>query len=262
MTNESNSKQTRTAIVTGASSGLGVAMAVAFGELGFNVAVGARRRDRLQQTSERVEAAGGTCLAHGLDVADHESVESFFNAVEDRFGCADIVVNNAGLSHPAPVHELEIQQVRQELDVNLLGAIQMSRRFLVPLIKTKSRGDLVHISSDATRFPRPHQSVYTATKVALEAFSSTLALELEGTGIRSTVVRPGPAVSEYAATWGAEKIKQLLHRWRHFGLQRHSGVMPAEAVARAVVTAVTTSPGVRLDLIEVQPEATQDPLIG
>ena len=249
-------KEVRTAIVTGASSGLGVAMAVALGELGFRVAVGARREGRLQETAERVEAAGGECLAHGLDVAQSESIEAFFTAVEDRFGVADIVVNNAGLSHPAPVHELELADVRQELDVNLLGAIMMSRRFLNPLLSAGQRGDLIFVTSDAARYPRPHQSIYTATKAGLEAFSSTLALELEGTSIRSTVIRPGPALSEYAAGWDPKNIESLLRRWQHYGLQRHSGVMASEAVAQAVVAAINTPPGVRLDLIEVQPEAT------
>ncbi|MEE3328233.1 MAG: SDR family NAD(P)-dependent oxidoreductase [Myxococcota bacterium] len=255
----SSRNEVRTAMVTGASSGLGVAMAVALGELGFRVAVGARREDRLQETAKQVEAAGGECLAHALDVSKPESIETFFAAMEERFGVADIVVNNAGLSHPAPVHELELDRVRQELDVNLLGAVMISRRFLKPLLKSGQRGDLVFITSDAARFPRPHQSIYTATKAALEAFSSALALELEGTGIRSTVVRPGPAISEYAAGWDPAKIVSLLRRWQHYGLQRNSGVMPSEAVAQAVIAAITTPPGVRLDLIEVQPEATHGP---
>lgn len=263
MSSPSPDPEVRTAIVTGASSGLGVAMAEALGRAGFRVAVGARRKDRLEETAQKVRSAGGKCLAHVLDVAQADSIEAFFSAVEEEFGVADIVVNNAGLSHPAPVHELELERVRQELDVNLLGAVMVSRRFLQPLLDAGSRGDLIHITSDAARYPRPHQSIYTATKAALEAFSSTLALELEGTGIRSTVVRPGPAISEYAASWDPKKIESLVHRWQYYGLQRHSGVMPSEAVAQAVMAAIQTPRGVRLDLIEVQPEAThgspQDP---
>lgn len=259
MSSPQQTEKSRTAIVTGASSGLGVAMAEALGALGYCVAVGARRLDRLKQTAQHVETAGGRSFAHELDVANLDSVETFFSAVEQEFGEVDIVVNNAGLSHPAGIHELDFAKVREELDVNLLGAMQMSRRALGPLLQKGLRGDLVFISSDAARFPRPHQSVYTASKAALEAFASTLALELEGTNIRSTVVRPGPALSEYAVGWDPEHIKALLERWQHYGLQRNSGVMTADAVARAVVVAVTTPPGVRLDLIEVQPEASHGP---
>ena len=80
-------------------------------------------------------------------------------------------------------------------------------------------------------------------------------MELEGTGIRTTIVRPGSTLSEYASSWDFEKIPALVEYWQGFGLQRHGGVMTAETVARAVVLAVTTEPGVVLDVIEVQPEA-------
>ncbi|MFP6639547.1 MAG: SDR family NAD(P)-dependent oxidoreductase [Myxococcota bacterium] len=203
--------RSRTAIVTGASSGLGVAMAEALGAQGFRVAVGARRLDRLQQTAQQVESAGGKSLAHELDVADPASVETFFAAVEQEFGVVDVVVNYAGLSHPAPVHALDLEHVREELDVNLLGAMQISRRALGPLIEKGLPGDLVFISSDAARFPRPHQSVYTATKAALEAFASALALELEGTGIRSTVIRPGPALRSTPRTGTRNRSKLYSH---------------------------------------------------
>jgi NADP-dependent 3-hydroxy acid dehydrogenase YdfG len=80
-------------------------------------------------------------------------------------------------------------------------------------------------------------------------------MELEGTGVRCTIVRPGPAYSEYAAGWGADRIAELMQYWKRWGLQRHAGVMPPESVARAVVLAVTTPRGTCLDTIEVQPEA-------
>jgi NADP-dependent 3-hydroxy acid dehydrogenase YdfG len=83
-------------------------------------------------------------------------------------------------------------------------------------------------------------------------------MELEGTGIRCTIVRPGPAISEYAAGWNKDEIPALLAYWQRFGLQRHGGVMSPAAVARAVVLAVTTPPGAHLDTIEVQPEAPLD----
>jgi NADP-dependent 3-hydroxy acid dehydrogenase YdfG len=245
----------RTAVVTGASSGLGVGIARALGALGYRVAVGARREARLADTARDVEAAGGQAFAHALDVADPGSVDLFFDAVEKRFGRADIVVNNAGLSHPGRVQDLDPADIAHEISVNLLGSIQVTRRALKPLLEARVRGDIVFITSDAARQPRPQQSIYTATKSGLEGFSRALGMELEGTGIRATIVRPGPAVSEYAATWDPAVIADLVEYWKHFGLQRHLGVMPADAVARAVVLAVTTPPGVHLDTIEVQPES-------
>jgi NAD(P)-dependent dehydrogenase (short-subunit alcohol dehydrogenase family) len=248
----------RTAIVTGASSGLGVAIAEAFGGLGFRVAVGARRTDRLAVTAEAVERAGGRAFAHRLDVADQASIESFFDAVEQHWGVADVVVNNAGMNTPGPLHELPAEAVSHEVATNLLGPMHVCRRALPPLLAARRRGDLVFVSSDAVRNPRPRQAVYTATKCGLEALARTLGMELEGTGVRCTIVRPGPALSEYAASWEKEEIPALLAYWQRFGLQRHGGVMSPAAVARAVVLAVTTPPGACLDTIEVQPEAPVD----
>jgi len=249
----------RTAVVTGASSGLGVAIAKALGALGWRVAVGARRLDRLRDTAGEIEEAGGQALAHPLDVADPESVDRFFTAVEAEFGLVDVVVNNAGLSHPGLLKDVAPEKIAEEIAVNLSGAAYMCQRALGPLYAARSRGDFIFISSDAKRWPRPHQAIYTATKAGLEGLASALAMEFEGTGLRSTVIRVGPAMSEYASDWGAPLITELVTRWQHFGLQRHLAMMPGEAIARAVVTAVTTPEGVRIDTLEVQPEAPRDP---
>jgi NADP-dependent 3-hydroxy acid dehydrogenase YdfG len=255
MTTTAVDTEPRTAIVTGASSGLGVAMAVALGELGWRVAIGARRVDRLQQTAQLVEQAGGSGFAHALDLADPDSVERFFDATEEAFGVADVVVNNAGMSKPGPVHERGVEEIQYEVAVNLLGPMYMVRRALPPMLERGRGGDIVFVTSDAAVHPRPRQAIYTANKTGLEGFSRALAMELEGSGIRATIVRPGPAASEYAADWDMTNIVELIQFWQHFGLQRHGGIMPPEAVARAVVTAVTTPAGVYFDTLEVQPEA-------
>jgi NAD(P)-dependent dehydrogenase (short-subunit alcohol dehydrogenase family) len=255
MADTDRSERARSVIITGASSGLGVAMAVDFGALGWRVAVGARRLDRLADTAGLIEQAGGQAFAHALDVADPNSVERFFEASEAAIGVADVVVNNAGMSIPGPLHEHTPEQLAHEVSVNLLGPMYVSRRAIRPLIEAGSPGDLIFVSSDASVHPRPHQVPYTATKAGLEGLSRSLSLELEGTGIRCTIVRPGPAVSEYAASWDTEKIPELVEFWQRFGLQRHGAMMPSEAVARAVVFAATTPAGVHMDTIEVQPEA-------
>ena len=247
MSPPSPSTASRTAVVTGASSGLGVAIAEGLGALGWRVAVGARRLDRLEETAQAVEAVGGTALAEVLDVTRPDSVDDFFAAVESEFGVADVVVNNAGLSHPGLLQDLDPAAIAEEIGVNLAGPAYVCRRALQPLYAEGRRGDFVFISSDAKRWPRPHQSIYTATKAGLEGLAAALALEFEGTGLRSTVIRVGPAMSEYAANWGESLITHLVKRWQHFGLQRHLAMMPGEAIARAVVTAVTTPEGVRVD---------------
>ncbi len=253
----SDAPEPRVAVVTGASSGLGVAMAVALGELGWKVAIGARRVERLADTAKRVEEVGGTAALAALDVADATSVDVFFDEIESTFGPVDVVVNNAGLSYPGHAWQLATEDMAYEVAVNLLGPMYVARRAIPGMIE-KRRGDLVFVTSDAAVHARPQQSTYTATKKGLEGYARALSMELEGTGVRSTIVRPGPAASEYAATWGAEKITDLMSYWPRYGLQRHAAFMPAEAVARAVKLAVTTPPGVVLDTIEVQPEAPLD----
>jgi NADP-dependent 3-hydroxy acid dehydrogenase YdfG len=165
-----------------------------------------------------------------------------------------VVVNNAGLSIPGHAWQLTPDEIAREIDVNLLGPMLVTRRALPAMIEAR-RGDVVFVTSDAARNARPKQTTYTATKAGLEGYARALSLELEGTGVRSTVVRPGPAASEYAANWDPETTVSLLGYWPKFGLQRHLAFMPAEAVARAVVMAVTTPQGVCFDTLEVQPVA-------
>jgi len=250
-----SAQSARTAIVTGASSGLGVEIACALGGLGWRVAVGARRVERLDDTAARVEEAGGHAFAHPLDVSDSSSIDAFFDASVATFGTPDVVVNNAGMSMPGLLEEHTPEALAYEVAVNLTGPMLVARRAIARLREEGRRGDLVFITSDAVTKPRPQQSPYTATKSGLEGLARALSMELEGSGIRSTIVRPGRAFSEYAAAWDHAKIAELIPYWRRYGLQRHTGVMAGAAVARAVVLAVTTPPGVHLDTIEVQPEA-------
>jgi NADP-dependent 3-hydroxy acid dehydrogenase YdfG len=245
---------TRTAVVTGASSGIGRAIAVELGGLGWAVALGARRTDRLAETAREVEGRGGTALPHPLDVTDPSSAERFFAAAEAGLGPVDVLVNNAGVATPGWIDEVPPDALAREVATNLLGPLLMSR-LAVASMRDRQRGDLVFITSDATRHVRPRMAAYTATKAGLEALAHTLAVELEGTGIRSTTVRVGPTVSEFGFSWPMETLEELLVYWPRFGLQRHPGLLEPDAVARAVVAAVTAPAGVHVDTIEVQPEA-------
>ena len=98
-------------------------------------------------------------------------------------------------------------------------------------------------------------AAYTATKAGLEALAQSLALELEGTGIRATTVRVGPTLSEFGFGWPMDDLEDLMAYWPRFGLQRHAGLLDPSTVAHAVTTAVTAPRGVLVDTIEVQPEA-------
>lgn len=245
----------RTAMVTGASSGIGRAIATEMGRLGWRVAVGARRADRLAETAAAVGDAGGTVFSHVLDVTDDASIAAFFAAAEAELGPVGVLVNNAGMAAPGWLEQIPVEAIVREVQTNLLGPILASRLAVASMKHHGTDGDLVFVTSDATRHPRPRMAGYTATKAGLEGLAHALALELEGSGIRSTAVRVGPTISEFGFGWSADDLDDLMGYWPRFGLQRHGGFLDPVAVARAVVTAVCAPPGVQFDTIEVQPEA-------
>lgn len=255
MTVQDGAPVARTVVVTGASSGIGAAIARQLGELGFRVALGARRLERIEDVAKEVEAAGGAAFAHALDVADPDSVEAFFRATESALGAPDAVVNNAGLDNPVRFQEADPADFARIVAVNLLGPMYMSRRAVPGMIASGAGGDLLFVSSHTVREHRPAQAAYGATKAGLEHLARTLALEFEGSGIRSTIIRVGATQSEFHADWTPDQIVGLLEYWKKFGVQRHLAMQPPESVARAVATALTTPKGAHLACIEVLPEA-------
>lgn len=250
----------RTAVITGSSAGLGVAIALQMAERGWHVSLGARREDRLLEVAAEVRTRGGSAFTHVLDVTDADSIDRFFEASEAAHGPADVVVNNAGASRPGPLSEQDPAWLRTEVETNLLGALWVTRRALIPMRAQGLTGDIVFMSSDSVRNPRPLQVTYGATKAALENLSDGLSLELEGTGIRCTKIRIGPAVSEFGASWAGvdpQVLEQTFAGWRRAALRdaRTGGVLlPAETVAQAVVYAVEQPRGVLVDTVEIQPE--------
>ena len=243
------------AIVTGASSGIGRAVALEFAALGWRVAIGARRTDRLEEVAVDARERGGDAFVHALDVTDSLSVAGFFAAAEAALGPVDVLVNNAGVAMPGWLDRVPVEALEREVATNLLGPILMSRLAISSWRERGQGGDLVFVTSDASRHPRPRMAAYTATKAGLEAFSQALAMELEGSGVRSTTVRVGPTLTDFGFGWPVDDIEDLMGYWPRFGLQRHAGLLDPTAVARAVVTAVTAPAGVHFDTIEVQPEA-------
>jgi NADP-dependent 3-hydroxy acid dehydrogenase YdfG len=253
-------RRQRTVVITGASAGLGESIALACANEGWRLALGARRKDRLEDVARRAREAGAEVFAAALDVGDEDSVERFFEQSEAALGVADVIVNNAGLSKPGLLHERETADIRREVETNLLGLLFVTRRGVAALVDRSLRGDVVFMGSDASSNPRPGQVTYSATKGALETLCTSLSRELEGTGVRVIRMRLGPAVSEFAAEWdlSPEVLEERTAYFRRFGLRdaRHYGsLMPAEEVAAAIVFAVTRPPGVVIDTIDMYPEA-------
>lgn len=224
------------------------------GALGWSVAIGARRPERLEPVAAEIEASGGRAFAQRLDVGDSESLEEFFEATERALGPVDVLVNNAGVCHPGLLHETEPDDLHDELKTNLLGPLLLSRLAIRSLLARGAAGDLVFVSSENAVRPRTFQVGYTATKTGMEAVASVLRMELEYTGIRATVVRPGPTGTEFGHNWDAGLIARLLESWKYWGLFRHTDWLPPESVAHAVKTVVTAPVGTHFDCIEVMPQ--------
>lgn len=259
--------ESRIALITGASSGLGAAMALEMAAQGWKIAIGARREDRLAETAETARSRGAAeVYAAVLDVTDDASVDRFFEGSERALGTADVIVNNAGASRFHWLEETDPRWLRSEVETNLIGPMIVTHRALAPLLAAGAAGDVVMVTSDAARRPRPGQLAYGASKAGLENYAEALGLALEGTGIRVIKLRLGPAISEFGLAWDLtpETMQKRTEHWASFGLrdarmlaQGSLGILMPDDVARAVVHAVTQPRHVLLDTIELQPAVPQ-----
>ncbi|MFG2843792.1 SDR family oxidoreductase [Kitasatospora sp. NPDC048296] len=242
---------TRTAVVTGAASGMGAATARLLAADGARVALLARRTDRIEALAAEIAAAGGQALAVTADITDQASVDAAAKAVHDAYGRIDLVVNNAGVMLPNPLADGRIDEWTRMVDTNLTGALRIVRAFTEDLTAAAADGrtaDLVNVSSIASHVAFPDYAVYGATKAALTQLSAALRSELGPRDVRVSAIEPGltdtelgghidnPVLREqlggmFAAipALGAEDIADLIaytvSRPRHVNL-RHQVVLP------------------------------------
>jgi len=187
----------RVALVTGASSGIGEATALSLAQAGANVAVSARRVDRLNDLVARITAAGGSALALPGDVAVEAEA---FRAVEEcvaRFGRIDILVNAAGVIQAGGVESLTTDEWRRVIDINLFGTIYTCKA-AVAHMKPQGSGDIINISSTAGRRAAGIFGPYSTSKFGLTGFTEGLRQEVGGAGVRVSIVEPGATRTEVA----------------------------------------------------------------
>ena len=231
------------AVVTGASSGIGAATAIALGRHGYQIVVGARREERL----ERV--AGENGLALHLDVTDEDSVNGFVKQIAKRFGRIDVLVNNAGGALGLnPIEKAIDDEWTTMWKTNVLGLMWMTRACL-PLLRKAKHGHVINIGSIAGFETYRGGAGYTAVKHAVRAITRTLRLELNGEPIRVTEIAPGLVETEFSVV--------RFHGDRKAAKAVYEGIKPltAEDVADCVVFAVTRPPHVDIDEIVVRPVA-------
>jgi NAD(P)-dependent dehydrogenase (short-subunit alcohol dehydrogenase family) len=220
--NESGAPPTRVAAISGATSGIGLATAQRLATEGWCVALGGRRKALLAREVETIEGSGGRAIGVELDVRRSGSVDVFFDAVETAFGGVDAVVNCAAHARPRKLVELDAEEIESEISTGLIGALLFSRRALIGMLQSHRAGDVVFVSSTTAVLPWPMHTPYSAAKAGMEQASRSLARELEGTGIRSTVVRVGNTIGTgWADGWGSDDLATP-PLWRNSGLIRHA----------------------------------------
>ena len=185
----------RVAIVTGASRGIGREIAILFGREGSTVVLAARTKKLLEQVAGEIQESGGRAVAITLDLNDEESIRKLVRVVKNRFGKLDMLVNNAGETHSAPLDETKTEDWDRLMRVNARGPFILCRETLGLLRKAES-GYIVNISSVVGVKGYAMQSAYTASKHALRGMSISLAEELRGSNVRVHVICPGGVDTE------------------------------------------------------------------
>ncbi len=244
----------RPAVVTGASSGIGQATAVALAALGHPVVLGARRVERCEDTAAAIRRDGGEAVAIHLDLADAASVDRFAAAAVATVGRVEIVVSNAAQNRAGAVLDTDAEAFDEVLRVNLSGTHRLVLA-LLPAMVERTRGDVVFVTSDVAEHPRPSMAAYVTSKWGLEGYVRSLQMELEGTGVRATVLRPGPTLTGMGMDWDPDITAGVIEQWEAWGLARHSNFMTPKGVAQAIVAAVTLPRGTHATTVELQPEA-------
>ncbi|MEW6269935.1 MAG: SDR family oxidoreductase [Thermodesulfobacteriota bacterium] len=254
---ELDPKRDRVALVTGAGTGIGRAIAAKLGRLGWRVAIGGRRAEPLAETAALVEQAGGRCFAHALDVTDPDSVEHFFTRAEEELGRVTVAINNAGIGPCGPLVELTPAEIGAAVATKLTGSLYVARRAIQSMRAGGVGGDVLFISSSSAVQPWPFHLPYAAASAGVEHAARMLRLELEGTGIRVNVLRCGEtAGTEFALRdLGTERMAAAHQWWFRRGVLRHAGLMTPDVVADAVVAAVTLPMAYQYELTALVPVA-------
>ena len=240
--------QGRIAIVTGASSGIGAATARALAAHGANIALVARREDRLVALAEEIRGLGAESLVAAADVARESSAFGVVDRVLAAFGLVDVLVNSAGIIRPGTIAAAEPAHWRDTLDINLLAPMYLSQAVLRSMLPRES-GHIVNVSSNAARRPgSPGNNAYSASKYGMTGFSDALRLEVGPMGIRVTLVEPGATATDVHESIPDEAARRFMQEHLH-----RPTVLQAEDVAAAICFAVCQPPRVNVDNIWLTP---------
>jgi NADP-dependent 3-hydroxy acid dehydrogenase YdfG len=237
----------KVAIITGASSGIGKATAIALAEEGAHVAIAARRGDRLNELAQQIEAKGGKALPVVTDLTDEAQVNALIQKTNAVLGRIDILVNNAGVGGLGTIEDGNPEDWRRQFDLNVLGLLYATHAVL-PIFKAQGVGHVVNLSSVAGRTARAGVGVYNATKWGVNAISEALRQEVHKNNIRVTIIEPGLVATEFVDNITDPVAKQNIEA-------RIKAITPLqpEDIARAIAYAVTQPPHVNVNEILIRP---------
>jgi len=234
-------------LVTGASSGIGEAIARDLAAHGAKVLLGARRTERVAAIAADIRDAGGTAEARSLDVVDRRSVADFAQAALDLWGRIDVLVNNAGIMPLSPLSAGKHDEWERMIDVNVKGVL-WGIGAVLPTMERQGSGQIINIGSIGALRVVPTAAVYCATKFAVRAISD--GLRQESGAIRVTCVNPGVVESELASTITHEETKAVMDEYRAIALH------PLD-IARAVRQVIDAPDSVDTTEITIRPTASQ-----
>ena len=221
----------RIAIVTGAGTGIGEAIATAFAAEGASVVLAGRRRNKLDEAAAKITAAGGSASSMTVDVTQEASVAALFAETVKRHGRVDILVNNAGASTSGETDKLTLAAWQKVIDTNLTGAFLCSRDAF-GLMKAQRSGRIINVGSVSAKVPRSGSAAYGASKFGLEGLTRAMAIEGRAFGIAVSIIQPGNTLP---GLWSGREEQA-----------RKEGLMQAETVARVVLTMAAMPPDVNL----------------
>jgi short-subunit dehydrogenase len=200
----------QTAIITGASAGIGEAIARSLASAGADVVLTARRQERLDALRQELEQSGAKVITVAGDINSAEDRQRLLHEAMKATGRIDALINNAGYGQRGPVELVPMSAIRQNFETNFFSVVDLTQQ-VIPIMRRQNRGRIINISSVAGKVSRPLASIYSATKFALEAVSDGMRLELAPFGIQVVVIEPGFISTEFSST--ADKIAEpLVHQ--------------------------------------------------
>lgn len=237
----------KTALVTGASSGIGEATALALAAEGAAVAVSGRRTDRLDALARRIRESGGMAKAITADVSAEDQAREMVTEANAALGRMDILVNNAGVMLLGPIAHADTEDWRRMMETNVLGLMYATHAAL-PLMRAQGSGHVVNVSSVAGRTARAGAGVYNASKWGVGAFSESLRQEVYKDKIRVTIIEPGAVATELTHHITNAEAKQQIEQF-----VGNMTPLESEDIAAAILYAVTQPPRVNVNEILIRP---------